>query len=39
MSDPKFELKIWGIHVSAQGVVGICAAVVLVAMVMVFYRI
>ena len=39
MSDPKFELKFLGVHVSAQGVVGIVAAVMIVGMVMVFYRI
>jgi hypothetical protein len=38
MSEPKFELKFLGAQVSGQGVVGIFAAVLLVGMVMAFYR-
>jgi hypothetical protein len=38
MSEPKFEINIWGIKISAQGVIGIVAAVVVVLSVLVFYR-
>jgi hypothetical protein len=34
----KFEISIWGIKVSAQGVIGIVAAVSVVAMLLAFYR-
>lgn len=37
MSDPKFELKFFGVHVSAEGMLGIFAVLVLVAMLMAFY--
>ncbi|MDR3484291.1 MAG: hypothetical protein P4M05_05195 [Bradyrhizobium sp.] len=35
---PKFDINFWGIKVSAQGVVGIVAAVVVVMSVLAFYR-
>jgi hypothetical protein len=35
---PKFEFHFWGCRVSAQGVIGIVAAVSVVAMVLAFYR-
>ncbi len=38
MSDHKFELDFWGCKVSAQGVIGIVAAVSVVAMLLAFYR-
>jgi hypothetical protein len=38
MSQPKFDINIWGIKISAQGVVGIAAAVVVVIAVLAFYR-
>jgi hypothetical protein len=39
MSDlPRFDINIWGIKISAQGVVGIAAAVVVVMSVLAFYR-
>jgi hypothetical protein len=34
----KFEISIWGIKVSAQGLVGITAAVVVVGMILAVYR-
>jgi hypothetical protein len=38
MSQPKFDINIWGIKISAQGVVGIIAAVLVVMSVLAFYR-
>jgi hypothetical protein len=38
MSQPKFDINIWGIKISAQGVVGIAAAVLVVMSVLAFYR-
>lgn len=38
MSDHKFEFDFWGCKVSAQGVIGILAAVSVVAMLLAFYR-
>jgi hypothetical protein len=39
MSDQsRFEISIWGIKISAQGAVGIAAAVVVVMSVLAFYR-
>ena len=39
MSDlPKFDINIWGIKVSAQGFIGIAAAVVVVMSVLAFYK-
>lgn len=38
MSDHKFEFDFWGCKVSAQGVIGIVAAVSVVAMLLAFYR-
>jgi hypothetical protein len=38
MSQPKFDISIWGIKISAQGVVGITAAVLVVLSVLAFYR-
>jgi hypothetical protein len=38
MSEPKFEFDFWGCRVSAQGVIGIVAAVSVVAMLLAFYR-
>jgi hypothetical protein len=35
---PKFEFDFWGCRVIAQGVIGIVAAVSVVAMVLAFYR-
>jgi hypothetical protein len=35
---PKFEFDFWGCRVSAQGALGIAAAVLVVAMMMAFYR-
>jgi hypothetical protein len=36
---PKFDINIWGIKISAQGFIGIAAAVVVVVMsVLAFYR-
>lgn len=35
---PKFEFDFWGCRVSAQGVIGIVAAVSVVAMLLAFYR-
>jgi hypothetical protein len=35
---PKFEFDFWGAKVSAQGVIGIVAAVSVVAMLLAFYR-
>jgi hypothetical protein len=35
---PKFELAFWGFRVSAEGVIGIVAAVGVVAMLLAFYR-
>jgi len=37
MSEPKFELKFLGVHISAEGILGIFAVLLLVAMLMVFY--
>jgi len=34
----KFEISIWGIKVSAQGLVGITAAVIVVGMILAVYR-
>jgi hypothetical protein len=38
MSEPKFDLDIWGIKISAQGLAGIAAAVAVVGMLLVVYR-
>ena len=38
MSEPRFDINIWGIKISAQGVVGIIAAVLVVMSVLAFYR-
>jgi hypothetical protein len=38
MPEPKFDLDIWGIKISAQGFAGICAAVLVVGMLLVVYR-
>jgi hypothetical protein len=38
MSEPKFEFDFWGCRVSASGVIGIIAAVSVVAMMLAFYR-
>lgn len=38
MPDHKFEFDFWGCKVSAQGVIGIVAAVSVVAMLLAFYR-
>jgi hypothetical protein len=38
MSQPKFDIYIWGIKISAQGVVGIAAAVLVVMLVLASYR-
>ena len=35
---PKIEFAFWGCKVSAQGVIGIVAAVTVVAMLLAFYR-
>ena len=35
---PKFEFDFWGCRVSAHGVIGIAAAVSVVAMLLAFYR-
>lgn len=35
---PKFEFDFWGCRVNAQGVIGIVAAVSVVAMLLAFYR-
>jgi hypothetical protein len=35
---PKFDINIWGIKISAQGAVGIAAAVFVVMSVLAFYR-
>jgi hypothetical protein len=37
MSHPKFELKFLGVHVSAEGVLGIIAVLMLVGGLMAFY--
>jgi hypothetical protein len=38
MSEPKFDISFWGIKISAQSLVGIVAAVVVVGMVLAVYR-
>jgi hypothetical protein len=38
MSEPKFDINIYGIKISAQGFVGIAAAVVVVTMLLISYR-
>jgi hypothetical protein len=38
MSEPKFDINIWAIKVSVQGIIGIAAAVVVVVSVLAFYR-
>jgi hypothetical protein len=35
---PKFEIHFWGVKISAQGVVGIAAAVAVVTMLLISYR-
>jgi hypothetical protein len=35
---PKFEIHFWGIKISAEGVVGIAAAVCVVTMLILSYR-
>lgn len=35
---PQFDIYIWGIKISAQGFIGIAAAVVVVMSVLAFYR-
>jgi hypothetical protein len=35
---PKFEINFWGFKISAQGVLGIVAAVVVVTMLLLTYR-
>ena len=35
---PKFEIHFWGVRISAQGVVGVVAAVLVVAIIIVSYR-
>jgi hypothetical protein len=38
MSQPKFNINVWGIKISAQGAFGIAAAVVVVTMLLLAYR-
>lgn len=38
MPDPKFSFEMWGIRVNAEGVVAIVGAIVLVALILAFYR-
>ncbi len=35
---PKFDIQVWGIKISAQGLAGIAAAVLVVGMILVVYR-
>jgi len=38
MSDPKLGFEMWGIRLNAEGVFAIVAAIILVALVLAFYR-
>jgi hypothetical protein len=38
MSEPKFDIHFWGVKISAQGLAGIAAAVVVVGMLLAVYR-
>jgi hypothetical protein len=38
MSEPKFDIYFWGIRISAQGLAGIAAAVLVVGMLLAVYR-
>jgi hypothetical protein len=38
MDKPKFDIHFWGIKISAQGLAGIAAAVLVVGMLLAVYR-
>jgi hypothetical protein len=38
MSEPRFDIHFWGIKISAQGLTGIAAAVLVVGMFLAVYR-
>ena len=38
MPEPKFDINFWGIKISARGLAGIVAAVLVVGMVLAAYR-
>jgi len=38
MSEPRFDIHFWGIKISAQGLAGIAAAVLVVGLVLAVYR-